>query len=438
MLDRIATSAVSLQRESQMQRMQTQLNKLTYENASGLIENPAGALGTGASALYQLHIDSDQQAVLQTSITSAGQRINSMQTALSSMTDMATQMSVAALNSASDSGSGMNVLAAQARSALAQMTDLLNTQYNGHAVFAGTDSAGTPMADSGTMSTAAQNILTDHVAANAGVALTDGDVTALVNGTAGAPGITNFFTNTAATSVIVGTPSATFTYNVDNTALSNVHVQLTDSTGKVVGTMATAGTTGSATFDGTDGAGNTLPAGTYAASLVGTDSSGLTQPAGQPAANFTGSAFTAIDDGQKTKVMISETTTTSYDVKANQPGFRDMMQALTMLGLLDQPSTQLDDTAKTALLTQARGLISKAQTEIATTAGILGTTQQRLDQASTIQQSAANATSKQILDLEQVDPYTAAQQLSALQTQLQATYAITASISKLGLVNYIS
>jgi flagellar hook-associated protein 3 FlgL len=156
-----------------------------------------------------------------------------------------------------------------------------------------------------------------------------------------------------------------------------------------------------------------------------------------PALNYTGSFYTAADDGKPTKVLIGSTETLQYDIKANQPAFRDLMQGLSMLSLLGAPSSQLDASAKTELQTQASAMITKAQGELTTQQGLLGVTQARLQSVADQQKTAADATQKQILGFEQADTTVDATALTALQTQLQASYAITAQISQLTLTHYL-
>ena len=50
---------------------------------------------------------------------------------------------------------------------------------------------------------------------------------------------------------------------------------------------------------------------------------------------------------------------------------------------------------------------------------------------------AENTATAQINDLEAADYYTLSDQISTMQIQLQATYSITAQLSKLSLVNYL-
>ncbi len=76
-----------------------------------------------------------------------------------------------------------------------------------------------------------------------------------------------------------GAPTAA-TFSITQPSLSNIHVQISNSSGKVVRSIALSGSTGTVPFDGTDGQGNRLPAGTYSAAVVGTDKTGATQTAG--------------------------------------------------------------------------------------------------------------------------------------------------------------
>ena len=87
--------------------------------------------------------------------------------------------------------------------------------------------------------------------------------------------------------------------------------------------------------------------------------------------------------------------------------------------------------------TQASALIGQAQNELTTQQGLLGVTQAALQNVADQQQAAANATQKQIFGFEQADTTADATTLSTLQTQLQATYAITAEISQLTLTHYL-
>jgi flagellar hook-associated protein 3 FlgL len=156
-----------------------------------------------------------------------------------------------------------------------------------------------------------------------------------------------------------------------------------------------------------------------------------------PALNYNGSFYTGSTDGQPTKVLIGLNQTVQYNTSANQPAFTDLLKGLSMLSMLNAPSSQLDDTAKSTLLQQATTVINQAQDELTTQQGELGTVQSQLQQVSDAQQAAYNATTQQITTMEQADPTKISTQLTALQTQLEASYEVTAQISQLSLVHYL-
>ncbi len=156
-----------------------------------------------------------------------------------------------------------------------------------------------------------------------------------------------------------------------------------------------------------------------------------------PAQNYNDAFYTGATDGQPTTVLIGLNQTLQYNTSANQPAFTDLLKGLSMLSMLSAPSSQLDSTAKSALLQQAGTVINQAQAELTTQQGQLGVVQSQLQQVATTQQAAYNATTQQIATMEQADPATDATQLSTLQTQLQASYEVTAQISQLSLVHYL-
>src|ERR1700730_17220750 len=85
MSGRISTLATPLQQEYLLQAMNSQLNTLTAEASSGLKVNPSSSMGNGAALLYNLQMQADQQNTLQTTATNAGNRLDAVQTALTSI-----------------------------------------------------------------------------------------------------------------------------------------------------------------------------------------------------------------------------------------------------------------------------------------------------------------------------------------------------------------
>jgi flagellar hook-associated protein 3 FlgL len=153
--------------------------------------------------------------------------------------------------------------------------------------------------------------------------------------------------------------------------------------------------------------------------------------------NYTGAFYAGSTDGKPTTVLTGANQNLTYNASANQPAFRDLLQGLSMLSTLSAPSSQMDDTAKAALVTQASTLISNAQGELTSLQGNLGAVQSQMKSAITEQNAVASATQQQINGYEQTDTATDATMLSTLQTQIQASYQITSAISQLSLVHYM-
>jgi flagellar hook-associated protein 3 FlgL len=355
MSGRISSFAAPLQQQYLIQAMNAQRNTLTAEASSGLKANPAGAMGNDAALLYRLQMQADQQNVLQTTATNAGNQLDAAQTALTGIASAVQAIANASISTTASTVEGEAAVAAQASSTMAQVLDLLNTQYDGNALFAGHATARPPMqsADAPGGPLAAVNaVLSAAVTANGGQPLSSASVQALLTGP---NGLSSIFSN------------------------SNSN----------------------------------------------------------PALNYNSSFYTAPDDGKATQIPIGLNQTVSYSVKGNQPAFTNLMQGMSMLTLLGAPSTQLDSSAKSAILAQAGSLIGQAQNELITQQGQLGAVQAQLQQVVTAQQTAASNTTQQIATFESADQVAVATQLSSLQAQLQASYQVTADLSQLTLSHYI-
>ena len=288
---RISSFGSTMANSYQIQTMQSQINQITNEIASGRSSNPMGPLGANAVTLYRLHAQSDQQTTLQTTITNTLGQMDAVQSAMSSIGTAVQKVATTAINDTGVTG-GPSILATTAQSTMEQVVNLLNTQYQGKSLFSGdaTDVAAmqSPNAAGGPAATM-NSVLTAAVSTKGGP-LSASDINGLINGT---DGIASVFSDTNS----------------------------------------------------------------------------------NPAMNYTGAFYTGSADNKPNTVLVGTGQTTQYNAAANQPGFRDLMQGLSMLGMLNAPSSQLDDSAKAALQTQGTALVSKAQNELAVQQGLLGVTQ---------------------------------------------------------------
>ncbi|MCI0754770.1 flagellar hook protein [Roseomonas vastitatis] len=351
---------VSIGRQSQLNRMQSDLARLTGELSSGRKSDPARELGVGASLLYKLHADIQQGDAIANAGALAGQRLTAMQDALGSVGELMDQMSSETLQANVLKGVSFQTIASNAREVLGSMMDLLNTSWNGQSLFAGLDSGTKPL-------TSAQELIgTGGWVAGAMAALTTANV---------------------GSSIPVGT-------SVDNAADESILGAFNDMF---------------------NDAGPSSPASFYGVVYKSESRTG--------------------DEASQVRIGAGETL--QYDMRADNPAFRDAFHALSLLSLLDRPEASMSEEAKTVVLDRAGELMRGARSQLTIAAGILGAKQERLERVGEIQDRTVTAAVAQINDLEGVDYYTISDKISTLQIQLQATYSITAQISKLSLVNYL-
>lgn len=128
----------------------------------------------------------------------------------------------------------------------------------------------------------------------------------------------------------------------------------------------------------------------------------------------------------------------TLDVMATDDTLRDSLKGFAMASLLADGAVLDGDVSKRAALMQsAAETLLAAEGDLAALGAEIGTAQERIE---TIQ--TENATKRSLYqtmrnDLIGVDPYTAATELEAVQTQLETLYAITARMSRLSLADYL-
>ena len=133
--------------------------------------------------------------------------------------------------------------------------------------------------------------------------------------------------------------------------------------------------------------------------------------------------------------QISESHSASTSISANQSAFQDLAQAYTMVADLGTQNLSAD--ALNAVTATATSLMQKAITGLTSMQVDLGLVQSSISTANNQMSVQVNILTTQINNLESVDPYQAATQVTDLQTQIETAYSLTAQLQKLSLVNYI-
>ena len=146
-------------------------------------------------------------------------------------------------------------------------------------------------------------------------------------------------------------------------------------------------------------------------------------------ANFS----TASDEPLRDRISKNETLATS--VSANSSGIRELVQVL--VAAVDSGTGALDAEAFQSLTRQLATVAGRAIHGLLRTQGEVGIAQERLAKASERTTIERTLLAEKIGLAEGVDAYGAAVRLTTLQTQIEASYAVTARVQQLSLLSYL-
>jgi flagellar hook-associated protein 3 FlgL len=138
----------------------------------------------------------------------------------------------------------------------------------------------------------------------------------------------------------------------------------------------------------------------------------------------------------RVEAYVAENTNVSYGIQANDPDFLEIFKGVAMIASTD-PAQIGDIGAYRAWMSESVGSLVSGIKGMTETEARLGKQREFLEDTTISLENKRDIYHNKILDLERADPYEAAAKLSALQTQLEATYSTTARISKLSFLNYM-
>jgi flagellar hook-associated protein 3 FlgL len=119
----------------------------------------------------------------------------------------------------------------------------------------------------------------------------------------------------------------------------------------------------------------------------------------------------------------------------NSDSFRSIAAALTMA--LDLGMGGINQAAFEKIADRAAATASNAAEQLAGLQGQVGRVQQAVTEAAETLEQRNGVLSRRILVLEGADPYEAATRVNTLTTQLESSYALTARIARLSLLDYL-
>lgn len=158
--------------------------------------------------------------------------------------------------------------------------------------------------------------------------------------------------------------------------------------------------------------------------------------AANPNEDYDALFFTGTTTGNRMSVGIGDGITITYGVQANDAAFRDVFQGLVMLASTDVTEIADPDAYRTWVAAASdrlsAGLAGLLDSQIQ-----LDTASAQIDEANTRMEDRADLYKGRVADMVEVDSYEAATTITALETQLQASYAATARLSQLSFLNFM-
>lgn len=127
----------------------------------------------------------------------------------------------------------------------------------------------------------------------------------------------------------------------------------------------------------------------------------------------------------------------TYGLKANDDGFRDVMQGLHMLAAVRFGDPGMTEQAYRDFAEAAVDRLHRGLDRLIDVAAQTGQNQARVATNQDRLQAALDLYNREIVELERRDPYEAATLLTTVQQQLEASFLITARMSQLSLTSYL-
>jgi flagellar hook-associated protein 3 FlgL len=142
---------------------------------------------------------------------------------------------------------------------------------------------------------------------------------------------------------------------------------------------------------------------------------------------------TASDQVMRSRISTTETIDSS--ASANEPAFRKLAMAYTMLS--DLGTQNLNQATFQVVVDKATEIIGDAINDLAGVGAKLGTVQEQTTNATSRLKIQSDLITKQVTAMEEVDPAEASVRVTNLKNQLDMSLALTARIQQLSILNYL-
>ncbi len=152
------------------------------------------------------------------------------------------------------------------------------------------------------------------------------------------------------------------------------------------------------------------------------------------ASNFTTNWSSASNTAISSEIMPNQTVGTS--VSANEEPFRQLAEAYSMV--TEFGGSNFSSDASSVVISTAMSLVSSAISSLTSIEAGVGISQTAITDANTALSTQSDVISSQTDTMVGVDQTELSTRLAAMQTQLSATYSVTAQLQQLSLVNYLT
>jgi flagellin-like hook-associated protein FlgL len=403
-----STSSLSMVQllTSQLQAQDVSLGQLSTQLASQQkFSNLTDYSPTDAMNLLNLQDSATQRQAYIGVINTVQARMSAYGNTMTDMESVVSQAQNLVAGNGNFSPATASNMGIMAGNFLQSMTVDLNQQINGRYIYAGSRYNTLPVTGLAAMTSAPTSTiynnnqtLPNYDTGNLNLTVSSGPNTITVGGTvSGSATIPQ-----TATISINGTPHTFTLSSADTTqsqAATDIAAQLSTATGL---TITASGTT--ITVPGS----NTIDSATS-----------LTTNA---AAYATDSA--TIDAGN----------TLNYGVTSNNPAFQQIIAGLRFMQAAGNAS---DSATYQANMTQASTLLTAGLSALQTVNSSVAYNTNALTAETTAQNNAISDLTNQVANIQQVDITQVSAQITAMETQLQASYSVTGSLEKMSIVNYL-
>lgn len=141
--------------------------------------------------------------------------------------------------------------------------------------------------------------------------------------------------------------------------------------------------------------------------------------------------------GEAPDVEIAEGERVAYGVRADDPAVRDLVRNVAVLALALDQDSGLAAPLRDELARLALGGLRNNVADMATVQSRLGVAEARISAATARNQAAETSLTISYNELAGRDQFEAAEELKALETQLETAYVTTARLSNLNLASYL-